>query len=164
VIRVFRFVGHSGTGKTTLLERIIPELARRGLRVAVAKDTHHTVELDQPGKDSFRLRAAGADQVVLSTDGQLTLFERRSERASLDTIVDLVRGRADILLVEGYRDEERFPAVLVWRALGGALPSMRGVVVATVSDEPRDLEGPAFRFDDVVGLVELLLAMPLVPG
>jgi molybdopterin-guanine dinucleotide biosynthesis protein B len=156
--RVYRFIGHSGSGKTTLLERVIAELVDRGLRVAVVKDTHHSVELDEPGKDSFRLRAAGAAQVILSMDHLLAMLEPRSERAGLAEIAELVVGRCDVLLAEGYRHDPDYPAVVVWRAaLGRGLPSVEGSVIAAVAEGAPEVEVPTFGFDRVVALVDLLL-------
>ena len=157
-IPIFRFVGPSGSGKTTLLERVVGELKRRGLRVAVAKDTHHDVELDQPGKDTWRLARAGAEQVVLATDARLTLFQRRSRRPTLAEIAALVAPQADILLAEGFRDSVE-PAVLVWRsALGRDGVAGTDPVVAIVADAPTGLGAPEFELDQVKPLVELLLA------
>ena len=145
-------------GKTTLLEAVIRALVARGVRVAIAKDTHHTVELDQPGKDTWRVRQAGAGVVVLATDSQLALFERREQRPSLAEIATLIGRRADLLLAEGFRDEEREPAILVWRAALGAPPRVRGPLAAVVSDDPYPADLPRLGFGQVDELASLLLA------
>jgi molybdopterin-guanine dinucleotide biosynthesis protein B len=155
--KVFRFVGSSGVGKTTLLERIVRTLAVRGVRVAVAKDTHHDVELDRPGKDSWRLRQAGAAVVALATDGQLALIERREQRATLGEIVARIGRKADLLLAEGFRDDQEQPAVLVWRAALGQPPPMRGRLVAVVSDDTYPANVPRFSFEQLEELLGLLL-------
>lgn len=158
---VFRFVGHSGSGKTTLLERIVASLAARGLRVAVAKDTHHRVELDQPGKDSWRLARAGAAQVVLTSPGRLALFQPWVGRPSLREVVALVVEGADLLLAEGFRDDPAYPAVIVWRAaLGPGSPEVEGAICAVVADAPSGIEAPAFGFDDLDALLAHLLSGP----
>ena len=155
---VFRFVGHSGSGKTTLLERLIAELRGRGLRVAVAKDTHHPVELDRPGKDTWRLARAGAEQVVLTSPGRLAMFQARDGRPSLAEVARLVAPEVDILLAEGFRDDVE-PAIVVWRAaLGRDLPGLRGPVVAVVADGPTGYDVPAFGLDDAEGLASFLLS------
>ena len=66
-MKVFGFAGYSGSGKTTLIEQLIPRLSKRGLRVSLIKHAHHTFDVDQPGKDSYRLRAAGASEVLVTS-------------------------------------------------------------------------------------------------
>lgn len=157
-IPIFRFIGHSGVGKTTLLEAVIAEMTRRGLRVAVAKDTHHRIELDQPGKDTWRLARAGASQTVLASEGQLVLIQKRSSRPTLDEVAGLVERSADVLLAEGFRQGTQ-PAIVVCRsALGRALPEYSGPLCAAVSDAPLDLTVRTFGFDEVEALVDHLLA------
>jgi molybdopterin-guanine dinucleotide biosynthesis protein MobB len=156
---IVRFVGPSGSGKTTLLEKLIGALVADGLRVAVAKDSHHHVELDQPGKDSWRLARAGAGQVVLATDGQLALLEQRSARPTLTDIGGLVADRADLLLAEGFRHSSE-PAVLVWRAsLGRPVPLLAGPLLAVAGDLPPGIQAPRVSLDDVAPLARLLRAL-----
>ena len=157
-IPVYRFVGHSGSGKTTLLEKLVAALTARRLRVAIAKDTHHTVELDHPGKDSWRLAKAGASQVVLTSPGQLALFQRQPARPALHEVAALVAPSADLLLAEGFRDDADYPAVIVWRsALSQDLPRLNGPICAVVSDAQIDLEAPSFPFEDIPGLLRHLV-------
>jgi molybdopterin-guanine dinucleotide biosynthesis protein B len=155
--KVFRFVGSSGVGKTTVLERVVRALVERGVRVAVAKDTHHVVELDRPGKDSWRLRQAGAAIVALATDGQLALIERRERRATLDEIAARGGSRADLLLAEGFRQDDQEPAILVWRAALGEPPPVQGPLLAVVSDDAYPSRLPRLGFDQLEELLGLLL-------
>ncbi|GAB4288592.1 MAG: hypothetical protein Kow0096_01080 [Thiohalomonadaceae bacterium] len=103
------FVAASGTGKTTLLEQLIPLLRSHGLHLAVIKHTHHDFDIDQPGKDSYRLRAAGAQQVMLASRRRWALLtEHRDGRAEpcLEELVDaLDRTALDLILVEGFKHE-----------------------------------------------------------
>lgn len=155
---VFRFVGHSGSGKTTLIERLVAALTARGLRAAVAKDTHHRVDLDQRGKDTWRFAQSGAADVILTSPGHLTLFERRPDRPPLRDVARLVADRADLLLAEGYRDDADYPAILVWRAaVNPDLPALQGPICAVVADAPTALKAPAFAFEDFGGLLDHLL-------
>jgi molybdopterin-guanine dinucleotide biosynthesis protein MobB len=95
--------GYSGSGKTLLLERMVPRLCARGLRVAVIKDAGHAVEVDRPGKDSDRLFRAGADVLLNATN---EVFMRRQQAAlSLPHCLRLLPGGYDLVLVEGFRDE-----------------------------------------------------------
>jgi molybdopterin-guanine dinucleotide biosynthesis protein MobB len=157
---VFRFVGHSGVGKTTLLESLVGVLVASGVRVAVAKDTHHQVELDTPGKDTWRYSQAGADLVVLATDGRLQLSQRCPQRPTLPEIAALVRQSSDLLLAEGFRYAAE-PAILVWRASHGrAWPDVSGPIVAVASDQPTLLAIPRFEFHQVDALADFLLSYP----
>jgi molybdopterin-guanine dinucleotide biosynthesis protein B len=156
---VIRFVGHSGTGKTTLLERLIEELVQRGRQIAVAKDTHHRLDLDRPGKDSDRLAQAGAGQVLITGPDQLVLFARTPTRPPLRALARLVAPGTDLLLAEGFRDDPE-PAIVVWRAtLGRPLPDLVGPIVAIVSDDAVDLVVPRFGFGAVDALANFLLDM-----
>ena len=107
-IPILGFCAWSGTGKTTLLRQLIPRLNRRGLRVSAIKHAHHHFDLDQPGKDSFELRKAGAAQTVVCTRtrmAMITEFDAAHEEPPLEAIVaQLDPARADLVLVEGYKD------------------------------------------------------------
>lgn len=103
---VIGVVGRSGSGKTSLLELLIPQLTSRGLAVGAVKHTSHGFQADRPGKDSYRLYESGADTVALVSGQQLATFTRRSGDASPDVSIDaalasLPRG-LDVVLVEGF--------------------------------------------------------------
>jgi molybdopterin-guanine dinucleotide biosynthesis adapter protein len=119
---VLGFAAWSGTGKTTLLSQLIPLLREAGLRIGLIKHAHHEVEVDQPGKDSHRLRKAGAEQVLLTTGRRWALMaERRELRDPVlaEEISRLDQQALDLLLVEGFRDA-RFPKIELLRATGEA--------------------------------------------
>ena len=109
--------GPSGTGKTTLLELLIPELSSRGLTVGAVKHTSHGFLADRPGKDSYRLYESGAASVSLVSRQQLATFTRRSDDASLDVSLDTalasLPGDLDVVLVEGFSWEPIARFVLV---------------------------------------------------
>lgn len=101
------FIAHSGTGKTTLLTKLIPALKKHGVRVAVIKHAHHDVDIDKPGKDSFRLRKSGADQVIISSS-QRTAYIRETRHQALDfeqSIAMLDHSIIDLILIEGFKNE-----------------------------------------------------------
>lgn len=105
---VLGFAGWSGAGKTTLLETLIPLLIARGLRIGVIKHAHHRVDVDRPGKDSHRLRNAGANQVLLSSDVRRALLVERREPGPAQLLEELGwidQTRCDLILVEGFRDQ-----------------------------------------------------------
>ncbi len=104
---VIGFSAYSRTGKTTLIKHVIPLLKSRGLKIAVIKHAHHHFDLDQPGKDSYELRKAGAAHTIICTTTRMAAiseFANPDEEPSLQQIVDtLETGKFDILLVEGYK-------------------------------------------------------------
>ncbi|MFB9887263.1 molybdopterin-guanine dinucleotide biosynthesis protein B [Balneatrix alpica] len=103
---VLIFAAHSGTGKTTLLSQVIPYLVQAGVRVGVVKHSHHDLDLDQPGKDSQRLRAAGSVQTVLATPWRSFVFKEKGSRSEPDLASELALlqwDELDMVLVEGFR-------------------------------------------------------------
>ena len=117
LVPLLGFAAASGTGKTTLLEQIIPILKQQGIRVGLIKHSHHNFQIDQPGKDSFRLRAAGASPVMLvSTHRRAIITEIEPTREpSLDDELKLFdQSQLDLVLVEGFK-AERFPKIELHR-------------------------------------------------
>ncbi|WP_066260309.1 molybdopterin-guanine dinucleotide biosynthesis protein B [Hydrogenophaga flava] len=116
-MKVVGFAGSSGAGKTTLIERLIPALKGRGLRVSVMKHAHCGLEIDQPGKDTWRHREAGAYEVLAASPERLVLqrsFERPQER-SVHELIPALHPGVDWVLVEGWRDSNLLK-IEVWRA------------------------------------------------
>lgn len=122
-IPVVGFVAASGTGKTTLLRKLIPLLRNAGLRVAAVKHTHHTFDMDQPGKDSFELRQAGAEQMLLASTRRWALLVENPQPSIEPSLNELLahmdQEQADIILVEGFK-HEHFPKIELHRAATGA--------------------------------------------
>jgi molybdopterin-guanine dinucleotide biosynthesis protein B len=114
-MKVFGIAGHSGMGKTTLLERLIPELTGRGLSVSLIKHSHKSIDIDRPGKDSYRLREAGCGEVVLLGNERWALMHelRGAPEPSLDYLIGRLQP-CDLVLVEGFK-EGHFPKIEVWR-------------------------------------------------
>jgi molybdopterin-guanine dinucleotide biosynthesis protein B len=111
------FAAFSGTGKTTLLTQIIPILKQHGLRIGLIKHSHHNFQIDQPGKDSFRLRAAGASPVMLvSTHRRAIITEITPEREPRldDQLKRFDQSELDLILVEGFKAEQ-FPKIELHR-------------------------------------------------
>jgi molybdopterin-guanine dinucleotide biosynthesis protein B len=116
-VPILGFAAFSGTGKTTLLTQIIPLLKQHGLRIGLIKHSHHNFQIDQPGKDSFRLRAAGASPIMLvSTDRRAIITEITPEQEPrLDDQLKLFdQSELDLILVEGFKAEQ-FPKIELHR-------------------------------------------------
>lgn len=105
-MKIFGIVGMSGSGKTELLVKLIPELTSRGLAISTIKHTHHNVEVDKPGKDSYRHRKSGARQVMVASAGRWSLI-RELRDAPEPTLVELIEKLepVDLLLIEGFKRE-----------------------------------------------------------
>ena len=103
---VLGFAAYSGTGKTTLLVKLLPLMKLQGLRIGMIKHAHHNFDIDKPGKDSFELRKAGADQILISSDRRyalMTEYEEQLEPELADLINKLDLENIDLVMVEGYR-------------------------------------------------------------
>ncbi|MDR0446231.1 MAG: molybdopterin-guanine dinucleotide biosynthesis protein B [Oscillospiraceae bacterium] len=153
-IPVFSFVAYSGTGKTTLLEKLVPELRRRGLRVAIVKHDAHEFDIDKPGKDSWRFTRAGADLVAIASSTHAAVMHNRP--IQFDELLSGISD-VDIILTEGYKAGS-YPKIALRRAASGhdfALPPTDCVAVMT--DTPADAAGvPAFGLDDIEALADFL--------
>jgi molybdopterin-guanine dinucleotide biosynthesis protein B len=142
-MKVFGVAGHSGMGKTTLLERLIPELRSRGLSVSLIKHSHKDIEIDRPGKDSYRLRQSGCKEVLLLGNSRWALMHelRGAPEPPLDYLVDRLQ-QCDLVLIEGFK-HGNFPKLEVWRAdLGkpSLWPDWPGIV-GIASDQPAEVPG-----------------------
>ncbi|MDD5036588.1 MAG: molybdopterin-guanine dinucleotide biosynthesis protein B [Methylococcaceae bacterium] len=118
---VLGFAAFSGTGKTTLLKRLIPLLKERGLRVGLIKKSHHDFEIDKPGKDSFELRRAGASPVMLSSSHRRAIITEHAEireRGLEEELGYFDQTGLDLILVEGFK-QERFSKIELHRPLLG---------------------------------------------
>ncbi|MEJ2326875.1 MAG: molybdopterin-guanine dinucleotide biosynthesis protein B [Chromatiaceae bacterium] len=140
-VPVLGFCAYSGTGKTTLLSRLIPRLREEGLRLALVKHAHHSFDIDHPGKDSYALRKAGADQVLIASRRRIAYIKERglsSQEPHLRDILPCIDCQGlDLILAEGFK-HEAIPKVELYRpSLGKPMlhPADRDVI-AVASDEP----------------------------
>ncbi|MDR2207530.1 MAG: molybdopterin-guanine dinucleotide biosynthesis protein B [Azoarcus sp.] len=156
---VFIFVGHSNSGKTTFIERLIPELTRRGLRVATIKHAHHKVQLDTEGKDSWRYKNAGAALSMLVTTSALQLVADADEEREPTQLARRFLGEADIVLAEGFSHASGPKIEILRRALGKPPRCEIGDgLIAIATDCPEVYpELPHFTLDDLETLADFLL-------
>ena len=153
---VVSIVGQGKSGKTTLIEKLIPELKSRGYRVATVKHTHQNLELDTPGKDSWRYAQAGSDAVFISTPKNLVLIESVEQDVSIKDITRLISAACDILLVEGFHDAH-VPKVEVHRKeTGKELRCTPKELRAIVTDEHVDADLPQFGLNDASGIADFI--------
>ncbi|MEO8296249.1 MAG: molybdopterin-guanine dinucleotide biosynthesis protein B [Burkholderiales bacterium] len=121
-MKVFGIAGRSGMGKTTLLERLVPELTDRGVVVSMIKHSHKDIDIDHRGKDSYRLREAGCQEVLLLGSGRWALMHelRGAPEPTLDELLPRIQ-HCDLVLVEGFKSGD-FPKLEVWRGSLGKPP------------------------------------------
>lgn len=161
--RVLGLAGHSGSGKTTLAEKLVPALAVRGLRAAYVKHDAHRFQMDQPGKDTFRVHEAGAAVVTIAS-AELWAWLQRPPIPGIEELVRRARRAADVVLLEGYHDSA-YPKVLIHRR-GLPLRTVKpwSTVIAVYGDDPRRFKDPPpadiprFPFDRTAELIDFLFA------
>ena len=151
---IVSIVGHSESGKTTLIEKLIREMVARGYNIATVKHTHHKVTPDQPEKDSRRHLQAGSAAAVLSSPDNVTMIKPMAD-AGINDIVQLLGEDYDLILVEGFKHGNA-PKIEVHRKDTGPLLTGLTELVAIVSDEPLDSGIRQFTPGDVSGLADLI--------
>jgi molybdopterin-guanine dinucleotide biosynthesis protein B len=150
-VPILGFVAFSGTGKTTLLERLIPLLRQHNLRIGLIKHSHHNIELDTPGKDSYRLRIAGASPVMLVSSHRraiITEFDNIREPNLDEQLAAFDQSQLDLILVEGFKTAN-FPKIECHRpALGKPLLYLNDpAIIAVASDTQLTLPDNLVRLD-----------------
>jgi len=159
-MRIIGLAGWSGSGKTTLITKLIPRLIARGLRVSTLKHAHHGFDLDQPGKDSFFHRAAGATEVIISSAKRFAILHELREEAEWD-LPDLLTKMSpvDLVLVEGYK-RDAFPKLEIHRAANGKplIHPEDSHIVAIASDIALPAaKVPVIDLDDIEAIADTLL-------
>lgn len=158
--KVVCFVAKSGTGKTTLLEKVITELKKRGYRVGVIKHDAHRFDIDHPGKDSHRLTAAGADTMLISSPEKLALVKRHPEPPTIEELIATYFNDVDVILTEGFK-KSTLPKIEVHRRERSATLICRGeehdpTLIAVASDEPLELDVPLLDLNNVIEVSDFI--------
>ena len=159
-MRIFGLAGWSGSGKTTLMTALIPELVARGVTVSTVKHAHHAFDVDQPGKDSWLHRQAGASEVMVASERRWALMHelRGAPEPALDELVARMTA-VDLLLVEGFKRHPH-PKIEIYRPALGKPPLYPddNWVVAVASDEELPaLSLPRLALDDPGGIADFIL-------
>ncbi|MHB1126489.1 MAG: molybdopterin-guanine dinucleotide biosynthesis protein B [Bacillota bacterium] len=157
MIPIISVVGRSNVGKTTLIEKLLRELKKRGYRVATIKHDVHGFEMDKPGKDTWRHAQAGADVVVISSPEKMAMLSSVHRERTIDEIASLIQG-VDLIITEGYKTGDK-PKIEVFRSIMYPEPLCQpGEPLAMASDVPLEMGVPCFGLDDAAGLVDLIIA------
>lgn len=159
-MKIYGITGWKNTGKTTLTERLVAHFAGQGMVVATVKHAHHATEIDHPGRDSYRHRAAGAGQVIVASPVRWALMTELRGSAE-PPLAELLGHLApcDLVLVEGYKSAPH-PKIEAYRhGLGRDLLAPQNPTIrAIASDAPVGLALPRFDLDDIAGIAAFILA------
>jgi len=154
-------VAFSGTGKTTLLKQLIPFLRQQGIRVGLIKHTHHSVDIDTPGKDSFELRKAGADQTMVASSSRWALMTETPAQEELDLQYLASRFDSqflDLILVEGFKHEAIAKIALHRHGTGKDFAELiDDHVLAVASDIPLDSQIKQLDLNNVAEVGEFIV-------
>jgi molybdopterin-guanine dinucleotide biosynthesis protein B len=158
--RIFGITGWSGAGKTTLLRRLIPRLVVDGLTVSTVKHAHHQFDIDQPGKDSWQHRQAGAHQVLVASRNRWALMSELRGAAEPSLAALLARlDPVDLVLVEGYK-RDHHPKLEVWRAENGKRPLFEhdpSILALATDAAPSSAMLPVLPLDDMEAIARFVV-------
>ena len=162
MIPVLAIAAWSGTGKTTLLKAIIPALCARGIRPGLIKHTHHNMDVDTPGKDSYELRKAGAAQTLVASSQRWALMTETPAEEEIDLAYLISRmdhSKLDLVLVEGFKHEAVAKILLFRSDTGHDINELTldDHVIAVGSDVPLSLQVPVLDINDAEGMVDFIL-------
>jgi len=159
-VRLYGIVGWKNAGKTGLMERLVAEICGRGFSVSTVKHAHHVFDVDQPGKDSYRHRTAGATEVLLASRKRYALMHelRAEDEPALDTLLAKL-APVDLVLIEGYK-RDAHPKIEAFRAetKNPLIATDDPTVKAIASDTPLDMDRPVFDLNDTVAIADFILS------
>lgn len=157
--KIVSIVGKSGSGKTALLERLIPALSRKGMRVATIKHDVHGFDMDRPGKDTYRHFAAGARSVLIVSPEKIALQKRLSAPLDLEELARRYVDDVDIIFTEGYKSADK-PKIEVFRRerSDSLLCGPEDNLAAVVTDDEIEANCPKFGLNEVEALADFIIA------
>jgi molybdopterin-guanine dinucleotide biosynthesis protein B len=153
--QIICIVGRSQSGKTTLIEKLIPVLKNKGYRIGSIKHSHHIFDFDKSGKDSWRHKDAGAEAVIIASPGKIAMV-KNDHHGTLESLLDYF-GDQDLVIAEGYKGA-RQPKIEVVRAArhDDALLREDRHLVAVVTDADLEIELPVFGLEDIDNLADFI--------
>lgn len=159
-VRLLAISAWSGTGKTTLLEQVIPLLKAQGIRSGLIKHTHHQMDIDTPGKDSYLLRKAGADQVIVASNQRWALMVETPDNplSLMQLAAQMDSSTLDLVLVEGFKDEP-VPKIALWRrGVKGEIEDLLDQhVIAVATDEDIELNLPILDINQPIQVADFII-------
>ncbi|OGU08008.1 MAG: molybdopterin-guanine dinucleotide biosynthesis protein B [Geobacteraceae bacterium GWC2_58_44] len=158
--KVVSFVAKSGTGKTTLLEKVIVQLKERGYKIGVVKHDAHRFDIDHPGKDSHRLTAAGADTMLISSPEKLAIVKKHAQSPPIEELLATYFQDVDIVLTEGFK-KSSMPKIEINRQERSSTLLCRGeefdpTLVAVASDVQLELDVPVLDLNDAAAVADFI--------
>lgn len=162
MIPLLAIAAWSGTGKTTLLKKLIPELCARGIRPGLIKHTHHNMDVDKPGKDSYELRKAGAAQTLVASKQRWALMTETPEEQELDLawlVSRMDASKLDLVLVEGFKHDAVAKILLFREAAGHSMCELTidEHTIAVASDTALNIDIPVLNLNDPHEIVEFIV-------
>lgn len=158
-MKIYGVTGWKNSGKTGLMERLITEFTARGFSVSSIKHAHHTVDVDHPGKDSYRHRQAGAQEVILATRNRVAIMQelRGADEPSLDDLLARLNP-VDLVLVEGYK-RDRHPKIECHRSetTQGVIATQDPTIRAVAADGPIAVTQPVFDLNDTKAIADFII-------
>jgi molybdopterin-guanine dinucleotide biosynthesis protein MobB len=161
---VFSFVGSSGSGKTTFIEKLLPFLINKGLKVGVIKHDAHKFEIDKPGKDSYRLKHAGAKTVVLSSEEKMAFIKSfNGNELSVEEIILRFFSDADLIITEGYK-KSSIPKFEVFRKETGKPPVMFNspYLLGIITDDNINTDKLIFGLNDIEKVADYIINLSFI--
>ncbi len=154
----------SNAGKTTLITKLIPELAKRNIRVSVIKHAHHKFDIDHPGKDTYRIREAGAVQTLIASSKRWALMTEIANKPNLEELIAQLNPEfADLILVEGFK-QASIPKIEVHRPglnmpllIGQESNNERANIIAVASDAKLKLSVPVLDLNDIAQIADFIM-------
>lgn len=152
---IISVVGKSQSGKTTLVEKLIPEFKKRGYRIGTVKHAHHQFDMDKEGKDSWRHKAAGSETVVIVSPGKISMV--KDENFEGIELLERYFEGMDLVITEGFK-QEKMPKIEVCRAARNKEPLCRddNTLIALVTDIKTNIDVPTFGLEEIEALADLI--------
>ena len=156
MLPIVSIVGKSGTGKTELIESLIAEFKKRGYKIATIKHSQGGIEIDRPGKDSWRFAQAGSETVVFSSPDKLAFIRTVDHDTDIEEIMHVIGNNFDLVLVEGFKKGKAAKIEVHRKELGDGLLCPDNELLAVVTNETLDIDIPQLSFSDTEGIANFI--------